>query len=54
MSRMTTCPTCGGMIAESAVCRRCRTTAPEQPVVAVGIIIMLVLAILDVLLIRYS
>ena len=56
MSRMTSCQTCGGMIAESAGCRRCGTTTPEQrtSVVAVGLIIMLVIAILYVLLIRYS
>jgi hypothetical protein len=55
MSRMTSCPTCGGMIAESAGCRRCVTTNPEQrtSVVAVGLIIVLVIAILYVLLIRY-
>jgi hypothetical protein len=56
MSRMTACPRCGGMIAESAGCRRCGTTTPEQgtSVVAVGLIIMLVIAILYVLLIRYT
>jgi len=57
MSRMTSCRMCGGMIAETAsACRRCGTTTlePRTSVVAVGLIIMLVIAILYVLLIRYS
>ena len=56
MSRMTSCPTCGGMIAETAgACPRCGIILkPQTSVVAVGLIIMLVIAILYVLLIRYS
>ena len=56
MSRMTSCRTCGGMIAETAsACPRCGAIVlkPRSSVVAVGLIIMLVIAILYVLSQRY-
>ncbi len=55
MTRMTSCQTCGGMIAESAsACPRCGAIfKPQTSVVAVGLIIMLVIAILYVLSQRY-
>ena len=56
MSRMTSCRTCGGMIAETASARPRRGTIflkPRSSVVAVGLIAMLVIAILYVLSQRY-
>jgi predicted nucleic acid-binding Zn ribbon protein len=56
MSRMTSCRACGGMIAETAsACPRCGAIVlkSRSSVVAVGLIIMLVIAILYVLSQRY-
>jgi hypothetical protein len=56
MGRMTRCRKCGGMIAETAnVCPRCGTIifAPRTSLVAVGLIVMLVIANLFALVHRY-
>ena len=54
MSRMTSCQTCGGMMAETAsVCARCGAVFKTSSPVAIGLITTLVIAILYVLSQRY-
>ena len=55
MSRMTSCPACGGMIADDATtCPRCGANFTSSSHVTIGLVIMLVISVLYVLSQRYS